>query len=97
MKNNIDLKRIPKSILVLFQKFHTTLFIIFIVAGLSVAVLLLNQLLSEASDTTTKGSENTSSTDAYQTTIDRINDFHSSDKAPSNVSLPTGRINPFVE
>jgi hypothetical protein len=97
MKNDIDLRKIPKSILVLFQRFHTTLFIVFVVTGLSIAVLMLNQLLSDASDTTAKGSENISSTEAFQTTIDRINDLHSSAEAPSSIPLPEGRTNPFVE
>lgn len=77
-------------------KFHMTFFIVFIAAGLTVAVLFLNNLLSD-----TSGADNyTSPIDAGsidQATLDRIKELHTSDEPVSEMSLPQGRINPFGE
>jgi hypothetical protein len=80
----------------LLSQFHMTLFIVFIVAGLSVAVLFLNDMLSDTS--TSDGY--TSPIDAGsidQATLDRIKELHTSDEGPSPSSFPSGRINPFGE
>jgi hypothetical protein len=77
-------------------KFHMTYFIVFIAAGLAVAVLFLNNLLSD-----TSGADNyTSPIDAGsidQATLDRIKELHTSDEAVPDAGLPLGRINPFGE
>jgi hypothetical protein len=80
----------------LLAEFHMTLFIVFIVAGLSVAVLFLNNMLSD----TSASDGYTSPIDAGsidQATLDRIKELHTSDEGQSPSNLPSGRINPFGE
>lgn len=77
-------------------KFHMTLFIVFVAGGLTVAVLFLNNMLS---DTSTADSY-TSPIDAGsidQATLDRIKELHTSDEGAPASAFPEGRINPFGE
>lgn len=97
MKTDLDLSKIVPLISTFFQRFHTTIFIVIIVFGLSYAVLALNGLIAEASNTTTQPSDIPGATSNDQATIDRIKELHSSSEAPGSISLPGGRINPFVE
>lgn len=98
MKNNLDLSKIVPLIATFFQRFHTTIFIVIIVFGLSYAVLALNGLIAEASNTTTQQpSDIPGATSNDQATIDRIKELRSSSDAPDSIPLPGGRINPFVE
>lgn len=79
-----------------FQRYHTTIFLIFILACLAVAVLLLYRILSDASiDTSYESPITAGSID--QTTLDRINSLHSSDGAYPDPINATTRINPFTE
>lgn len=94
---NADISVLFKSLGRIFQRFHTTLFIVIIVAGLSYAVISLSTLLGDASNTTTPTTSPTAQTSTDQATIDRIEALHTSDEAPDNVELPSGRINPFAE
>lgn len=80
----------------LLVRFHMTLFIVFIVTGLSVAVLFLNNMLTE----TATSDDYTSPIDAGsidQTTLDRIKELHTSDETVAEQVFPEGRINPFGE
>lgn len=99
---NAEVSTLFKPLAKLFQKFHITLFIVILVAGLAFAVLSLNNLLTEAANpqgmgTTTTGQVTNPGTDQFdEQTIQKINSLHSSD-APTSVVLPEGRINPFSE
>jgi len=78
------------------QRFHTTIFILFIVACLAVAVLLLYRILSNASvDPNYKSPITAGFID--QATLDRINALHSSQGPYPEVPVATGRISPFAE
>lgn len=80
----------------LLRRFHMTIFIIFIAAGLSVAVLYLNMIINDPSN----AEGYTSPIDAGsidQTTLDRIKELHTSDEATPALTFPEGRINPFAE
>lgn len=77
-------------------RFHMTFFIVFIAAGLSVAVLFLNNMLTETSNP----GDYTSPIDAGsidQATLERIRELHTSDETVPAPVLPDGRINPFGE
>lgn len=79
-----------------FGRYHLTLFIVVLVSGLSTAVLMLNDILKQSSDTTGY----TSSLDINsfdQTTIDRLTQLKSSSQASTDFALPAGRVNPFAE
>jgi len=85
-----------KPIGTLFRKFHLTLFIVFITAGLSYAVITFNNLLIESStDSTYVSPIGAGSID--QATLDRIKALHTSDEPIPASTQPAGRINPFSE
>jgi len=79
-----------------FTRFHMTFFIVFLTAGLGIAVLFLNDILTE----TSLGDDYTSPIDAGsidQATLNRIKELHTSDDTPAQAPFPNGRINPFGE
>lgn len=85
-----------KSIQKLFKRFHLMIFFIFIVACLSFAVIMINKILTESSDTTGYTSSiNAGSID--ETTLIRLQALHTSDQATATPVVPEGRINPFAE
>ena len=93
---NITLGSLLKPITDLLSRFHMTIFIVFITAGLSVAVLFLNSILTD----TSPADGYTSPIDAGsidQATLERIKELHTSDEAVPSAVLPEGRINPFGE
>ncbi|CAN5369453.1 hypothetical protein BH10PAT4_BH10PAT4_3360 [soil metagenome] len=95
MKNK-DVSSLISSIVSAFQRYNLTIFIVVLTGGLVVAVLMLNSTVQQASDTTGY-SASTGSTSFDQTTIDRVKQLHTSSEFTSDVTLPSGRINPFSE
>lgn len=95
-KKNITTNNVFKSIGIAIERFHMTLFIIIIVGGLVAAVMVLNGILQQSSDTNGYTS-NLGINGFDQTTINRLNQLHTSDEAPTAITLPSGRINPFSE
>ena len=94
---NMSLASIFKPVRILFKRFHLTLFIVFIVAALTGAVLLLNTMLTHLSDVDEGYTSSIEAGTIDQATLNRIKELHTSDEVvPANV-LPTGRINPFGE
>ncbi len=78
-----------------FKRYNLTIFIVVLVTGLSTAVIMLNDTLQKASDTS--GYTSTlDSTTFDQATIDRVKQLHTSSETV-DTSLPTTRINPFNE
>lgn len=93
---NITLTSLLKPVIPIFRKYHLTIFIVFVVAGLSFAVFTFTSLLGETSiDTTYTSPINAGTID--QTTLDRIKALHTSDEATPAMVTPPGRINPFSE
>lgn len=80
----------------IFGRFHMTLFIVFIVGGLGIAVLFLNNILSmpPAADGYTSPIDAGS---IDQATLERIRELHTSAETIPALALPTGRTNPFGE
>lgn len=80
----------------IFTRFHLTIFIVFIVAGLSYAVLLLNDMFIDTSGK--DGYTPTNDTGSIdQATLDRIKQLHTSDEAVPPLDQSNGRTNPFGE
>ena len=79
-----------------FKKYNLTIFIVVLVTGLAIAVLMLNATLQQSSDTTGYTAA-TKPTNFDQVTITRVNQLHTSTGAPSSITLPSTRINPFAE
>ncbi len=94
---NLTIGSLFKPFTLLFTKFHLTLFIIIVAAGLSSAVLLLNNTLANLStiDETYTSSIGAGTID--QATLDRIKELHTSDETFSTDVISTGRTNPFGE
>lgn len=87
---------ITKSISKLFKRFHLMIFFVFIVGCLAVAVVMINKILTESSDTTGYTSSiNAGSID--ESTLNRIQSLHTSDQQIPTPQVPEGRINPFAE
>ncbi len=95
-KQGISSNILLKPIAHLIQRFHLTIFFIFIIGCLAWAVLLVNNILIDE----TAGSDYTPQSNPGsidQATLDRIQALHTSQAAGSPPSLPGGRINPFGE
>lgn len=72
------------------------IFFIFIVGCLAGAVIMINKILTDSSDTTGYTSSiNAGSID--KTTLERIQSLHTSDQEVALPTLPEGRINPLSE
>lgn len=85
-----------KPIGTLLAKFHLTVFIVLISAGLALAVIVLNDILTTASLGDGYTSPDTTGT-IDQASLDRIKELHTSDEGATPLVLPEGRINPFAE
>jgi hypothetical protein len=77
------------------RQFHLLIFFVAVVACLSVAVVLINQTLTESADETYTSSINAGSID--QATLKRIQSHHTSSEPRPAPALPSGRTNPFSE
>lgn len=92
---NMTVGSLFKPLIRMFTRFHLTIFIVFIVAGLSYAVLLLNDMFIDTSTDDYTPTNDTGSID--QATLDRIKQLHTSDEAVSPLTQSGGRTNPFGE
>lgn len=81
----------------MFKYHNLTIFIVILVGGLAVGILMLSSALQKASETNGYTTTNTTTTSFDQTTINRVNQLHTSSDAPLNYSPPAGRTNPFTE
>ena len=85
-----------KPIATLFRRYHLTIFIVFVAAGLGFAVFTFTELLGKTStDSSYRSPISAGSID--QATLERIKSLHSSDEAAPILVQPAGRINPFSE
>ncbi len=97
MKNkDISIKAIVGPIIRGFQRYSVTIFIVVLVSGLATAVLQFSNILQESSNTAGYTPPATVTT-FDQSTINRIEQLHTSSGFNGQVTLPTGRINPFAE
>jgi hypothetical protein len=85
-----------KPIRKLSKRFHLTLFFVLVVASLAGAVLLINYTLKETANDPDYISPISAGT-IDQTTLDRVNTFHTSSESSVAPPLPQGRINPVGE
>lgn len=93
---NASASSLFKPLGTIFRRFHMTIFIVFITAGLGYAVTLFNTFLSESStDMTYTSPIGAGSID--QATLERIKALHTSNEATPTPVTPPGRVNPFSE
>lgn len=74
-----------------------TFFIVFIVAGLSSAVLFLNTILNDAAASSDSYTSPIRPGQIDQATLERIKELHTSSDGANSLQLPEGRVNPFGE
>jgi hypothetical protein len=96
MKNSANLSLISKPLSTLLHKYHLTLFILCIVGCLVGAVLLLTNMLDEASNPTDYTSP-ISAGSIDQATLDRIDALHTSSGQLPQPLPATTRTSPFSE
>lgn len=94
MNLSLALKRIRGTIAHFIGRFHVLIFVLTVVVGVSIALLLLVNILSSSS--AKEGAQPAAPTTFDQKTIDRIDQFNTHDSGADNFSLPSGRINPLA-
>ena len=95
MKNQ-SLGQVFQPIIGTLRRFNFTLFIVIVVGGLVAAVFILNNILVDSSNP--EGHTSTLATANFdQVTVDQLNKLWTSNSNSINLSLPSGRINPFQE
>lgn len=94
---NLTIRSLFKPFGMLFRKFHFTLFIVLVVAGLGGAVLLLNSMLANLSKVDENYTSPIEAGTIDQATLDRIKELHTSKETVPADDFPSGRINPFGE
>lgn len=93
---NANLSLNFKPLVRALQRYHLTIFIVFVASGLGFAVFTFTNLLNESStDTTYTSPIGAGSID--QSTLERIKVLHTSDEQTPAIVTPEGRINPFAE
>ena len=94
--NSATKPSIFSPVIAVFSRYHLTIFTVVFVGGLATAVLMLNAIMAQSSDTSNVKTA-TGSTTFDQVTIDRINQLKTSNDTSTSFTLPSGRSNPFAE
>lgn len=84
------------SFVSLVRRYHMVGFIVIIVLCLTVAVILLNQVVEKASGENSIGN-NAAAAGFDQATIDRINQLKTPNEPSEPLDFSQGRISPFNE
>lgn len=93
MNASLSSSAIQQSLKHFMQRFHLVLFVLILAGGLAVAIFTLNTIIARSqqqNDTDVRSSFDTE-------TIERINQLKTRNDSESQIELPSGRINPFVE
>lgn len=84
-----------KSFGAFIRRFHMIIFFVFLVACVSVAVLLINKTLTESAPEDYSSSITPGTID--QATLERVQSLHTSNQPSPAPTMPDGRVNPFAE
>jgi c-di-AMP phosphodiesterase-like protein len=82
--------KLMHSLSIFLHRFHITIFVLFVVGGLSAVTFLLNLVISTPASNTDQAAQQTFDT----TTIDELKS-RSENAAADSITLPPGRTNPF--
>lgn len=91
----ISTTSIKKKIVGILHRYHVMIFVVFVLGGLVVIVLMLNNIITKSGDSTGYTPETMQKFD--QKTMDRIEQLKTRDDPPAQLDLSRGRTNPFVE
>lgn len=81
----------------LFRRFHLTIFFVLIVAVLAASVILINNMVNDASTATQDYTSPITAGSIDQATLERIKTLHKSDEPIPDPAPASGRTNPFGE
>lgn len=84
-----------KPLGVFFRRFHLLIFFIVLAASVSVAIVMLNETLTDTTSGDYTSAINAGSID--QATLERIQSLHPSSQPNPAPQAPEGRLNPFAE
>ena len=84
-----------KYFMMFLRRFHLLLFFILVAGALSGAVILINQTLTETSSQAYTSTISAGSID--ESTLTRIQSFHTSSNPVTTTPTSSGRANPFAE
>lgn len=87
---SLNLSQLTHAISIFLHRFHVTLFVVFVVGGLSLVTLFLNQAITKQDSNISAPSQEPFD----KTTMDKISNLRASSDR-SDLQLPNGRINPF--
>ncbi|OYW42533.1 hypothetical protein B7Z28_01450 [Candidatus Saccharibacteria bacterium 32-45-3] len=96
MKQQVSLSKFSAGFLNIFKRYHIVIYTLTVVAGVSVAIFMLNGILSGEA-VVADGATSTSTPVFDQETIRRIDNFNTSTSTGDTFSLPSGRINPLAD
>ncbi len=91
---DLDVSKIGPAISRLVYRYHVVLFVVVVVGSMAVVVFLLNNTILNATDTTQVMPPAVQPFD--QATIDELSELDDTNSS-TDISLPSGRINPFSE
>lgn len=89
-------KAIGKTVGQFLFRFHALVFTVTVLGGLSIAVLLLNDVIAQ-SDQSTDYTPSSTDTSFDEQTIERVRELQPSTERPAPVNFPAGRIDPFSQ
>lgn len=93
---NISITVFIKKIGKIFYRYNLVIFIVLVTGGLIASIMILNQIITQPGSSTTN--DTTPSTTSFdQPTINRLSKLESNTKNTNYQTLPSGRINPFLE
>jgi ABC-type bacteriocin/lantibiotic exporter with double-glycine peptidase domain len=94
---SLSLASVKKMIITFLHRFHIVLFVVFVLGGLAIAILMLNNIIIR-SGTSDGYASQTNNASFDQATIKRIEDLKTRDQSGGDqLDLSKGRTNPFVE
>lgn len=94
MKNSPSVGELGGIIARFMRRYHVMLFTLTVVISVSVAVFMLNGIITLSNET----DDSIGGVSGFDTaTIERIENFNMSNDISDDFSLPPGRVNPFIE
>lgn len=92
MKQGIDIAQLQKKTVQFLHRYHVIIFVLTVIGGLSLATFMINQSITDT--TTDQPAATTQNFD--QDTMNKIKALRKTSDEPAPLSLPDGRVNPFI-
>lgn len=88
---SLNFSQLTRAVSTFLHRFHITLFVVFVVGGLSLVTSFLNQAITKQDSNISAPSQEPP---FDEPTMDKISNLRASSEH-SDLQLPNGRINPF--